>query len=1274
MAVLLVLVAMVLGTVSQLLPLVEQHPDRVAAWLGQRTGRVIAFDEVRTEWTRRGPLLELDNLRVGEGSQAFTIGDAEMLVSIYAGLLPGGSFSELRLRGLDLTLERASDGRWQVRGLPGQRQAGGDPLAALEGLGELQVIDGELAVLAPMLGIDAHVPRIDLRLRVEGDRVRAGVRAWPTGSSGRDTSGALDGQLDFNRATGDGTAYVGSRRAQLEPWSPLLQLAGVSVGSGAGRAEAWAELRHHRIAMVTVEAALDDVVLKGSALDAHRAPPQRQFEHIQTGARWHLTADGWRLDAPRLRFTDASVVHQLDGLLIAGGDRFGVLAERIRVGPLLSVAALSDRLPPPLRRWLHAADPDATVRDLRIIGRRGGPMVASANFESLQFAPANGVPGIKGLAGRVQGDAHGFALEPDPAARMLFDWPTGFAAAKTITLRGPVIGWRDGEGWRLGTPALRLAGKGYGTDIRGGLRWEGDGSRPRIDLAATVDDADLTLAREFWLNRLMAPKLIEWLDGALLAGTVRDGRVLVSGDLDQWPFDGTAGRLEASATVTGGKVRYRPDWPVVENIDADLAFFGTGFTVEGAGSTAGVRIKKLQAGVDRYRGGTLRVHASGGSNAGELLELLRQTPLRKVHAETFDSLGASGPAVADFDFMLPLRPDSAAVFGGVVRLSDARLADRRWKLAFDRVSGRIDYGRSGFRAEELRARHEGQQGRLALRAGAEYVRDRANVFEAGLEVALSADEVLDRAPDLAWLKPHVEGRSGWTVGVVVPRRLAGEVATARLKMNSNLVGTELTLPAPLRKPAAMAIAATIDTPLPLGSGEVRVGLGELMALRARSSKGNTGVRMVLGSSRVEQAPPASGLVATGKAEILDALDWISLVHGGGSGAGAAMPLQRIDVTAGQLRLLGGSFADARLLVLPATRGATSVRVEGSSLAGALTVPGDRAAAVVGRFERVHWRSSERVPAAGAQAAHPHPETAGEARMRSIAGRSVPPDPSRIPPLSFDVQDLRVGEARLGVASIRTQPTAAGMRIQQLQTRAPGQTIQLSGDWTGRGDEAITRVAMELDSGDFGALLGGLGHGGRLAGGEGKVRFDTTWPGSPADFALGGLNGSLRIAARDGRLLELEPGAGRVLGLLSLAELPRRLSLDFRDFFDKGLAFNRLDGTLHFSGGNARSDDLVIDAPAAVISIRGVADLRTQRFNQTVEVRPKSANLLTAVGAIAGGPVGAAIGAAANAVLQKPLGQMGTKLYRVTGPWSEPKVEVISRDRGRIPADPIPAAG
>ena len=105
-------------------------------------------------------------------------------------------------------------------------------------------------------------------------------------------------------------------------------------------------------------------------------------------------------------------------------------------------------------------------------------------------------------------------------------------------------------------------------------------------------------------------------------------------------------------------------------------------------------------------------------------------------------------------------------------------------------------------------------------------------------------------------------------------------------------------------------------------------------------------------------------------------------------------------------------------------------------------------------------------------------------------------------------------------------------------------------------------------------------------------------------------------------------------------------------------------------GKASSDDLRIAGPAAEIRIRGTADLRAQSFDQAIEVVPRAGNLLTAVGAIAGGPVGAAIGAAANAVLRKPLGQLAAKSYHVTGPWKEPKVEVASREPA--PAAPAPA--
>jgi uncharacterized protein YhdP len=219
---------------------------------------------------------------------------------------------------------------------------------------------------------------------------------------------------------------------------------------------------------------------------------------------------------------------------------------------------------------------------------------------------------------------------------------------------------------------------------------------------------------------------------------------------------------------------------------------------------------------------------------------------------------------------------------------------------------------------------------------------------------------------------------------------------------------------------------------------------------------------------------------------------------------------------------------------------------------------------------------------------------------------------------------------------------------------------VTGDWTRTAGGQRTALDARLRSADFGQLLDGFGFGGQLTKGTGTLRLQAAWPGSPAAFRLADLGGQMTLDVRDGQLVEVEPGAGRVLGLLSIAQLPRRLLFDFRDFFDRGFAFDTLNGDVQFGGGSARSDNLAIEGPAAGIRIRGAANLRAQTYDQTIDVYPRAGNLLTVAGALAGGPVGAAIGAAANAVLSKPLRQLAAKTYRVTGPWKDPKVESVER--------------
>jgi uncharacterized protein (TIGR02099 family) len=1308
-AVSLVLVALAIGIVSQLLPLAERNPDRIAEWLSARAGRPIAFDRVRTAWTRRGPLLRLDGLRVGEGDSAIAIGTAEILVSQYAGLLPGRSFTELRVRNLALTLERGDDGRWQVRGLPGQSQ-GGDPFATLEGLGELQVIDAKLGIVAPSLKIDTKIPDIDLRLRVDGPRLRVGARAAMT-----DSAAPIDVVFDFDRKTGHGRAYAAAKRADLSAWSSLLHALGVTATAGRGRVEAWATLRTHQIVAMSVDADLKQVHLRGASFEAAsvavstnptlsnpasgnatsnnptaaasntEAGPETTFAEVRTVAHWRAERDRWRMHAPQLRVHVAEQREPmvLDGLLIGGGRRYGLLAERIDAAPLFAVAALSDRLDPNLRRWLIKARPGAVLQNVIASGERGGALALRADVVDLGIAAVGKSAGIAGVSGRLNGDADGVAFVFDPQAKTRFDWPHGFGAAHEIRLGGEITGWREGAGWQVATSGLRIDGTNYGADVRGGLWFQGDGTRPYIDIAADLDDAQSPTAKRFWTKRVFAPSLVDWFEMALLGGHVRNGRAVISGDLDDWPFAARDGKpaqgvFDARATLQDMRVKFNKDWPAT-TMDADIAFVGNGFRVAGKAMLAEVPIREFSAQIEDFSRSELEIDAKADADAAKLLALMKQSPLQRDHGATMATLAVSGPASVDFSMQVPLHThDAPPTIEGQVALRSAKLGQSEWKLAFANVSGSIRYDRNGFSANGLNAVYDQQQSRLSLRAGAGHVRDRRQGFEAELEATMSSDDLLNRSADLAWLKPYVKGRSRWTAGIAIPLGSVKSASNAttkpitsisRLQLRSDLAGTQLSLPAPIDKPAGASLPTTIDLELPIGKGEVAVAFGQRLALRAKQTQGRTGIRAQFGTDRVTEAPPTSGLILTGRSANLDAIDWIALLRGSDKGS-EPLVLRRVDVVVDRLQLLGGVFPDTRLQVVPAN-GAHAVQLDGNALAGNLLVPEAGGATIAGRLQRVHWRSA----GAGANA-HSNANSASAMTTATASAPDEGVDPTKVPPLNLKIDDLRVMNAVLGETQFRSRPTATGMEITQLQTRAPKRRIDLSGEWNGRGAAARTRLIAAVVSEDFGALLGDLGAGGRIAGGKGDVRFDGAWPGSPMAFQIAALEGAMQINVKDGRLVEVEPGGtGRVIGLLSIAQLPRRLMLDFRDFFNKGFVFNKLGGTVRFGGGLARSDDLSIDGSSAQINIRGAANMRTQTFDQTIEVLPKAGNLLTAVGAIAGGPVGAAVGAVANAVLQKPIGQMAAKNYRVTGPWKDPKVEVVERPAAAKPARPTkPASG
>ena len=147
-------------------------------------------------------------------------------------------------------------------------------------------------------------------------------------------------------------------------------------------------------------------------------------------------------------------------------------------------------------------------------------------------------------------------------------------------------------------------------------------------------------------------------------------------------------------------------------------------------------------------------------------------------------------------------------------------------------------------------------------------------------------------------------------------------------------------------------------------------------------------------------------------------------------------------------------------------------------------------------------------------------------------------------------------------------------------------------------------------------------------------------------------------AADGQLASVEPGAGRVFGLMNLAHLKRRLALDFDDLTGEGLAFDTLTGTFRLADGDAYTDNLTLRGSAAEIGIAGHTNLKARTYDQTAVVTGQLGASLGVAGALAGGPVVGAALLLFSQVFKEPLKGVTRGYYRITGSWDDPQVKRI----------------
>jgi len=215
-----------------------------------------------------------------------------------------------------------------------------------------------------------------------------------------------------------------------------------------------------------------------------------------------------------------------------------------------------------------------------------------------------------------------------------------------------------------------------------------------------------------------------------------------------------------------------------------------------------------------------------------------------------------------------------------------------------------------------------------------------------------------------------------------------------------------------------------------------------------------------------------------------------------------------------------------------------------------------------------------------------------------------------------------------------------------------------GKWRPSTAQADTQLKFTLQVKSIEKLLARLGYPDALRRGNATLEGVLSWNDAPFAIDYPSLDGTLKVEAAKGQFNKLEPGVGRLLGILSLQSLPRRITLDFRDIFSQGMAFDSIKGQLSLSHGVIDTQHFEISGPSANIMMSGSVNLTQETQNLKVRVKPTVGESL-AVGAMLAHPAAGAIAWLADKILKNPIDQIFSFEYAVTGSWDDPKVAKLS---------------
>jgi uncharacterized protein (TIGR02099 family) len=1015
------------------------------------------------------------------------------------------------------------------------------------------------------------------------------------------------------------------------------------LDAGVGNFDAAAGGRGAQVAHADLDFAANDVVTR------RPEGPVAKFDQMSgaltlshAGEQWSLSGRHVRAsrDDPESAF-DAAWRRNEQGL-----SRLSVRTSYLKAETLLPLTVflpqqeVRDRLREiaPSGEWT-----DAALNLARDDSGEPWRLTVQAKFRNVGFAPVGQVPGLRGLSGSLSGTESGGHVFID-SDRAVFIWPLQFPETIDLTPLRTHIFWkrRDGE-LLLASPGFTV--KSPDAEIHGKfsfLKPMGDAS-PVLTLVSTVQNGNVLNAKNYFPKAQLGAGALDWLNRAFLGGHLTRAEAVFNGPVRRFPFREGGGEFLVRANIEGLKLDYADGWPPAEGLSAQAEFHNEGLTVHAAGGHIGeIPIAGVEARFADFNSGELKIKALAHSDAEAALAYLRATPLDAMAEHSFSLAEAHGALDASVDLFLPFKDFAhrrVLVHG---HLQDATLNKSGSSVLATQVGGDFDIDGAQVAHADLHGELLGGAFQMQARAPRNRPATRTQLEFHGTVGADALRAALSMPPALT-----ISGSADWRAVL----KMAPEPARERsLRISSTLAAMQLHWPAPLDKPAGSPLPSWLEIQWPaVGGPRGALAMGTLVSGAYALEPDADSYRLAHASLMFGADEPAGGeaqiLNVGGAVERVDLAGWLALNKPGKNAKPLGYYLRNAKMSVGELDYLGLAFHDITVDLNVVDNG-LRIGVGGPNVVGTITVPGAAQEPWNLEFERLHFEVAGRDDLDLS-------DPAGAAAANDPAGSYEPRD---IPALDMHAAQLIWGGRSFGDVRAALRKLEDGVWLQDLTVTAPSFNVKAVGAWrgAGRGD---AHIEGSFVSSDVESTLKDLGYADVMEAKSGKMDFDLRWSGPPTAAAVAGVTGKVQLTFDKGQITGIKPGAGRVLGLTSLAALPRRLSLDFSDLTDKGLAFDTIRGDFELHDGSAYTDNVLLKGPAAEIGLIGRVGLKNRDYDQTAVVTGNIGSTLP-LAALAGGPVVAGAVLVFTQVFKQPLKGLTRGYYRITGGWDNPTVERI----------------